>query len=169
MDQGAVGRIKGCKEHDKNRAFLTHFFSLYDSNLLFFFGICLKKTSRKSKTQLRSYSPLTAVKYISARAENYLYHDQPQGFIDIMPVIHSLLLPCSKTSPIQRKHHKEVEIREKRENSLFEWWLIRAIFVRSDSMEGTENAGERDQPFSFHQPKENKMKEEEWILLHTLN
>lgn len=27
MDQGAMGRIKGFKEHDKNRAFLSHFFS----------------------------------------------------------------------------------------------------------------------------------------------
>lgn len=27
MDQGAMGRIKGFKEHDKNRVFLSHFFS----------------------------------------------------------------------------------------------------------------------------------------------
>jgi len=27
VDQGAMGRIKGFKEHDKNRASLSHFFS----------------------------------------------------------------------------------------------------------------------------------------------
>lgn len=37
MDQGAMGRIKGFKEHDKNRAFLSRFFSPqdYDCKILF--------------------------------------------------------------------------------------------------------------------------------------
>lgn len=78
----------------------------------------LPNQHRRSKRQGRSHSQPTVVKPFSTRAENYLFHYQPQGLADAVPVIPSLKLPCSKTPPTQSKHGEEVE-REgttKREN-----------------------------------------------------